>query len=220
MIARIFDTETTGLTDPEVIEAAWLGLGEGFTLEVTDSFYQRYKPSKDIELGAIATHHILPGDLVDCPPSSEFELPDDTEYLIGHNIDFDWKVAGQPNVKRICTLAIARRLFPRLDSHTQTALVYHLLQDDQPAARKEVLRAHNALADVEICHIILGEMLRHLELESWEEVWNFSEVARVPQVMPFGKHKGQAMSSVPSNYKQWLLRQPDVDPYLRRALMS
>ena len=36
--------------------------------------------------------------------------------------------------------------------------------------------------------------------------------------MPFGKHKGVPISEVPKDYKQWLLRQSDVDPYLVKAL--
>lgn len=36
--------------------------------------------------------------------------------------------------------------------------------------------------------------------------------------MPFGKHKGDLISAIPTDYKEWLLRQPDVDPYLAKAL--
>ncbi len=45
-----------------------------------------------------------------------------------------------------------------------------------------------------------------------------SEDARVPEVMPFGKHKGVRMSDVPADYKRWLASKGDVDPYLVRAL--
>jgi exodeoxyribonuclease X len=36
--------------------------------------------------------------------------------------------------------------------------------------------------------------------------------------MPFGKHKGELISDVPSDYKQWMLRQDNVSEYLRKAL--
>jgi exodeoxyribonuclease X len=36
--------------------------------------------------------------------------------------------------------------------------------------------------------------------------------------MPFGKHKGEPISEMPVDYRQWLLRQPNVDPYLAQAL--
>jgi exodeoxyribonuclease X len=38
--------------------------------------------------------------------------------------------------------------------------------------------------------------------------------------MPFGKHKGALFADVPSDYKEWLLTQGDIDPYLRKALGS
>src|SRR6218665_2225992 len=49
-------------------------------------------PKKPIELGALATHHILDEELADCPPASGFSLPPGTEYLIGHDVDYDWQV--------------------------------------------------------------------------------------------------------------------------------
>jgi exodeoxyribonuclease X len=45
-------------------------------------------------------------------------------------------------------------------------------------------------------------------------------MARVPKVLAFGKYKGTPIAEVPSDYKSWLLRQDDVDPYLAKALRS
>ncbi len=36
--------------------------------------------------------------------------------------------------------------------------------------------------------------------------------------LPFGKHKGQALSDIPLGYIGWLLQQEWVRPYLRTAL--
>ena len=220
MKVLIFDTETTGTTDPEVIEAAWLQVKGSPAIHLYETYCERFNPSKPIELGAMATHHIIPSDLTDCRPCAEFLLPD-ADYLIGHNVDFDWKVAGSPDVKRICTLAFSRWLFPELDSHKQTAMLYHLF--DHETARAVCLEAHNALADVRMCHMLLDALIEEMErrdipCETWEELWQFSEIARIPTVMTFGKHKGTAIKDVPSSYKHWLLGQSDVDPYLRQAL--
>ena len=66
---------------------------------------------------------------------------------------------------------------------------------------------------------VLAGVLRELgSPRTWDEVWKLSEIARVPTVMMFGKHKGTPIREVPNDYKQWLLRQPDVDPYLATAL--
>ena len=36
--------------------------------------------------------------------------------------------------------------------------------------------------------------------------------------MTFGKHKGVPIKDVPADYKRWLPGQPDIDPYLIKAL--
>jgi len=67
MVCVIFDTESTGLIEPRVIEAAWLKVPDPNGLP-TERFLQRYNPHKPIALGALATHHIYDEELTDCPP--------------------------------------------------------------------------------------------------------------------------------------------------------
>lgn len=220
MTAYIFDTETTSVATPELIEAGWLAMSEDLSqIEPRKTFLQRYRPSGPISFGAMAVHHILPSDLADCPATTEFRVPADMTYMIGHNVDFDWEVAGKPDVKRICTLAMAREVWPDADSYTVAALSY-LTAHDLAAMRLELRNAHNALADCRLCARILFDMIKCCgdELHSWEDVYQFSERARLPKRMPFGKHSGIPIADVPHDYREWLLRQSDVDPYLRRAL--
>lgn len=222
----IFDTETTGKKktedhDVQLIEAAWLNVNEDLT--VLSEFNQRYKPSIPIDLGAMATHHIIEEDLVDCPPSSSFKLPETVEYIIGHNVDYDWEIIGKPNVKRICTLALARKLLPDLDSHSQVSLMYHF-SEDKNEAREMVKNAHNALTDVKNCQFVLNSLINVFKLQYGKEVkdieylWKMSERARIPDVISFGKHKGDKIKDLPKDYIIWLKKQNDLDPYLRVAL--
>jgi len=211
----IFDTEATGIKEPVLIEAAWLELESIEPFLVANPFVQRYNPGKPITLGALATHHIMDEELIDCPPASSFRLPDDVGYIIGHNVDFDWEVIGKPEIKRICTLALARKLWPNLDSHTQSALLYYLERD---TAREQLRNAHSALTDVGICAVILDHICQQLGVKTAEDLYAESEKARIPTTMPFGKHKGMLLSDIPSDYKQWLLTQGDIDPNLRKAL--
>ena len=213
----IFDTEATDIKEPILIEAAWLEVTSLTPLTIGSQFVQRYNPGKPISLGALATHHILDEELVDCPPASSFQLPNDVIYLIGHNVDFDWQVLGQPPIKRICTLALARKVWPNLDSHSQSALLYHL---DRKNAREQLRNAHSALADVGICAKILESICAELKINTVEDLWITSEKARMPTHMPFGKHKGVPLNEVPMDYKSWLLGQSDIDPYLKKALES
>ena len=213
----IFDTEATDIKEPVLIEAAWLEVTGFAPLTIGSQFVQRYNPGKPISLGALATHHILDEELINCPPASSFQLPSDVSYLIGHNVDFDWQVLGQPPIKRICTLALARKLWPNLDSHSQSALLYYL---DRQHAREQLRNAHSALADVGICAKILEAICTEFNIDTVENLWITSEKARMPTHMPFGKHKGMPLSEVPMDYKSWLLGQSDIDPYLRKALES
>ncbi len=213
--AIIFDVEATDKNDAVIIEAASLDLTSLNPFEVGNPWVQRYNPGKPISLGALATHHIMDEELVNCPASSSFRLPAGTKYLIGHNIDFDWVAIGKPEVKRICTLALSRSLWPDLDSHTQSALLYYF---ERETARDQLRNAHSALADVWICSKIVGQIIDKLHPASFEALWEMSEKARIPTIMPFGKHKGESISQVPTDYKQWMLCQDNVSEYLRKAL--
>lgn len=213
--AIIFDTETTGKNEPVLIEAAWIKLDSINPFSTSEEFNQRYNPLKPIELGALATHHILDEELQDCPDYTEFNLPTNTEYIIGHNVDYDWNIVGQPNIKRICTLALARRAWPTLDSHSQSALFYYLSRSN---AREVLKNAHSALADVKICAVILQNACEALNISNLEDLYKVSEQARIPSHMTFGKHKGVAITNIPRDYKTWLLNQDDLDAYLRKAL--
>ena len=215
MTALVLDTETTGRVEPKPIEVAWIEVTDPANLTERGRFCQRYNPGKPSELGALATHHILDGELANCPPASTFTLPP-VDYLIGHRVDYDWQVIGSPPVKRICTHALATMLWPEADTHSQSALLY-LLEHEQ--ARAMLVGAHSALVDVENCLVILGHVIAALGgVESWEALWQRSEAARVPTVMAVGKHKGTPIAELPRDYVAWFLRQPDVDPYLRTAL--
>lgn len=216
MSALIFDTETTGLREPQVIEAAWLRITSLTPLATGDAYEQRFRPNKPIDFGAMATHHITDEDLAHCQPSDSFRLPDGVQYLIGHNIDYDWGVIGQPDVRRIDTLVLSRLLWPEADSHKQTALLYML---DRPFAKQHAPEAHSAAADVFMLTHLLTHILDRLgNPTTLDELWHHSEAARLPRTMTFGKHKGELLGDVPVDYRRWLLGQTDLDPYLRRAL--
>lgn len=218
MTAIIFDTETTGNPQAEIIEAAWLRLNNPKELKITEEFQARYKPTQPISLAALATHHILDEELTHCPPASSFQLPDDITYIIGHNIDYDWQVSGQPKVKRICTLALARYFYPTLDSHNQSALIYYF---DRANAGEKLKHAHSALADVKNCLFILQNLLPNLkQVDTWDQLWQASEQARIPTHMPFGKHRGEPIAQLPIDYQNWLLRQEGLDPYVKQAVLQ
>lgn len=217
--ALLLDCETTGLVEPEVIEAAWLELSDPKEREVVSTYHGRFRPSKRIEFAAMATHHILDRDLVECRPSSEFRLPHDTGYLIGHNVDYDWTVVGKPEgVKRIDLMAMVARLWTDLGRVTLATAMYALLPDQQDT-RQQLQRAHSASRDVANCLHLLWPICEQAGgFETWEQMWAFSEEARVPTHWPFGKHRGKPIEKAPYDYREWVLAQPDMDKYVVRAV--
>ena len=226
LIGVVFDTETTGFSDPtRIVEAAYIGLDS--TFGQLGEFVSRYNPGRPIDLGAKATHHILESELVDCPSSDTFMLPPNAQYLIGHNIDYDWSAIGKPEfnlegapIRRICTLALAREHLPDLDSHNQSAMLYHILGD---SARPLLKEAHSALQDVQNCLILVDYFLNKLRIQGLDHLWELSEQARIPKKMTWGKHDGTAIEALPRDYKNWLLRQEWLDekwPYHRKAILA
>lgn len=231
--AIIADTETTGI-DPEkdqIIEAAWLVL-PGSVAEFTavrqvalfPFYHERFKPSVPISLGAMSTHNIVHSDLEGCLDSDQFHLPDEVQLMIGHNIDFDAGMMKNPDVLRICTLALSRWLFPELDTHKQVAMIYYIgrLHGKEEWARDIVSNAHAALDDVRCCAILLRFLIIEMQkaghvVDTWIQLHELSETARIPTVMGFGKHKGLAITDVPFDYIQWYRRQAETDPYYIEA---
>jgi exodeoxyribonuclease X len=96
-------------------------------------------------------------------------------------------------------------------------LLYFL---ERSTARDRLRNAHSADADVQICATILQHLCRVLNITNIEALWTASESARLPSHMPFGKHKGLALTEIPGDYVRWLLDQQNIDPYLRQAFMA
>lgn len=231
MSAIFLDTETTGIDDPDVIQLAHtLPLGSPASdLGPISVWY--FKPTKPITLAAMATHHIIPADLERAPPWQGAQLPPGTQYIVGHSVDFDWKALSEPKVKRICTLALARKYWPSLDSHSLGALIYNLYPHGM--ARDLLKNAHSADADVDLCGRVFFALYDAMgRPDTWERVWELSEEARVPTRMSFGKYgpadgkPGMLISElkrIDPNYVSWLLNKSDVardDPYFRKALIG
>lgn len=235
MTPIIFDTETTGVDHEkdQIIEEAYIELPDtpAAFLAVRNRMqfphhHQRYRATVPISIGAQAVHNIICTDLIGCPDADGYQPPMHVDLWIGHNVDFDWRMAGEPEIKRICTLALSRFLFPQLDSHTQSAMLYYIgRRNGKEAEVRELLRnAHAALDDVRNCSILLRFLLQQAEekghsVETWAQVLELSDLARIPTVMGFGKHKGTAIvrGQLDPGYVRWYRGQADTDPFYLAA---
>lgn len=232
MTVCILDTETTSKSDDrEPIEVALLALPRGNDLFGPNEdiipdlsgipemrFSGRLKPSKPLTFGSIAVHHILPEELEGMPPSSDFRLPDGVEYICGHSVDFDWEALGKPDVKRICTHAMSKAIWPTADSHSQSALLY-MLNGPTEMTRRMLKDAHSASADVSSNLILLEYILAAKpEIRSWSALYAFSEEARIPTIMFMGRNKGAPIAELESGEIEWYLDRDFIDTYQRAAL--
>lgn len=218
MIAALLDTETTGVENAEIIEMAYADVSTNLTT-YGPPVVSRFAPSKQTTYGALAVHHIVPEDLVGCRPSVEAVMPVGLQYLIGHNIDFDWGVLGKPPVKRICTLACCRTLWPECDAHSLTAMMYYLERPTKET-RDRLRSAPSADTDVTNNLLILSHIVAKTGCTSLESLWKFSEEARIPKIMTFGKHKGKTIAEVDNSYAAWYARQENPDGYLIKAFIK
>lgn len=222
MNALILDTETHDLNGyPIEIAYAPCSFEQGvLVINQGDVFDEYFSCPEPIALGALATHHILETDIAEKPSFDTFKMPQGVQYLIGHNIDYDITAIQkcQPDftVKGICTLALCRMVWPELP-HTLSAMYYHVM-DDLELARKHLRHAHNAKADIYFTGVILKTLVEQLGIKDMNSLYIMSETARIPKYITFGKHKGTAIKDLDSGYVSWLLKQPDLDPYLRKAI--
>ncbi|MGE8561796.1 MAG: exonuclease domain-containing protein [Acinetobacter sp.] len=224
MQAIILDTETHTLNgQPIEIAYAPVQINEGkLSLDKTQIFDQLYSVDEPISYAAMAVHHILESELVDQPHYTTFTLPSDTTYIIGHNIDYDIRALEKcgvdtANIKAICTLALARLVWPDAEAHNISALIY-MITKGSAKARDMIKKAHRADMDIILTANILMHEIHQLKIQSLEELYKASEDARIPRSINFGKHRGTAIADLPADYMQWLLRQEDLDPYLRKAI--
>lgn len=225
MQAIILDTETHTLNGlPIEIAYAPIEIQQAkLSLDRQQMFDQLYSIGDEkISFGSMAVHHILESDLVDQPSYLTFKLPAETRYIIGHNIDYDIRALQQcgvntDHIKAICTLALARVVWPEAEAHNISALIYQISQGSEKA-RSMLKGAHRADADIILTANILMHIVHQLNIQNIDELYAASEDARIPRSITFGKHRGTAIKDLPADYVQWLLRQEDLDPYLRKAL--
>ena len=230
MTTYILDTETTGLVEPHMTEAAYsiIEINNGKIEVIQAPRSKRFNPLKPISLGSMATSHICDEDVAQEPPHTEFRLPSSVQYLVGHNIDFDMAVLKNAGVthtpKLICTKAMSSYLLPTLESHKLVSLLYYF---HRQVAREQAKHAHAAIYDIYFTQLVLGSLIELANSQGHnitdvESLYQFSEMARIPTHLSFGKYKGQAIkelaaTSAGAGYLKWLLTQDSIDPYLAQA---
>lgn len=185
----ILDTETTGITSSDqVIELAYFRVGPDakkhrefvddphLNLKSIDEFAEEYEddpetfgnfmfyPSVPIHPKAKEVHGIDWKDLKGKPFSSKLKLPENLYCMIGHNVNFDWRMLGKPDCFQICTMQIAKKAWPK--SKHPTLINYSLdglIQFLYPEESKTLLRTgfHRAFYDARLTALVLLKILEY-----------------------------------------------------------
>lgn len=216
----IIDVETTGL-DPESDKIVEIAAIRYRGKQHIDEWQSLVNPGIPIPASASAVHHITDKDVHDAPRLDDV-WPSLQEFctgriLVAHNAEFDSAFLKDVGARRwLCSYRFARHLWPDLSSHTNQYLRYHL-NIDIPFTG-----VHRALADVAVTASVFMS-----ELEAYRSLgreWSVRAIAEyiaqpVPILrMPFGKHRGQLLADVPSDYIRWMVNGGIADADVLHAL--
>jgi len=221
MPSIIFDTETTGLIDPRIIEAGWIetDISPDGQLLYGMPFVQRYNPEIPSTLGALKVHNILDSELVNMPLHTTFSVPETVKYIICQNSSFDMKMVPNPEkYKAICIVGMSTKLWPEADSHSLGAMMYHVFGRTEQV-RTILKDAHSALTDCMMTWSLLQQIIEKANIKSIEDLFKFSEMAKLTtERMPFGKYKGMYLVDIvgiEKSYLAWLRDNREMDDNLR-----
>ena len=177
----ILDSETTGVgkTD-QIIELAYAELQPVPIFKQTmwhkkDTVHnQRYMPSVPIHPAASKVHGITYKELLGKPKSETIEFPKDVEYMIGHQISFDHRMLGKPDVKLICTMNLCKNIVKFTDITFPNVKLDTLVDVLCPTHIKGT--THSALGDIMKNCAVLEELLKLLpNITSWDELYSLQQ---------------------------------------------
>lgn len=234
---HVFDTETVGLSpfkcanDDEVTYGGICELSvrvvDEDAVELHEPFYSLIDPEGPISPTASGVHGIRDKDVAEMPTMSEFltevaaedfwSRDKDPVFLIAHNVKFDEKFVKPYlgcHYVTVDTLRLAKRYFPDSPDHKlQTLRVYLDLPFDVKDSHSANGDTASLLELIRALIVVSGKSLRELCIDA--------QIVDPLLKMPFGKYRGVPFAQAVKDdrrYFQWLMKQGDVDPEVRKAV--
>lgn len=216
---HVFDTESASLAGG-VVEIALTILDDGFN--VVFEAESLIDPECPISPTAMGIHHITDKMVWDKPTLAEwaevtrYPFMSDDLILCGHNVAFDIRMCKDilpEQFTSLCTLKLARAVWPEAPDHKLQTLRYMLGLDAGDA--------HRAMGDVKACVSLLRKLRDDAGLTLADMLNIVSQPMSLDSLMPFGKHKGTPLQELPKTYIAWALSPrglTNCDPELRAAL--
>jgi exodeoxyribonuclease X len=200
MTFRVIDTETCGL-EGGVVEIASVDVVDG---SIVNPMSDLVNPERTIGFEAMAIHHITEAMVEDKPHIAKvIGRYQGSPYYVAHNAAFDRRMLPEMHGQWICTVKLARKLYPGLKYGNQY-LRYAL---DLPVTLPDGLYPHRALYD---CYVTAALLIKIINDSGWsaaEMVAQSHETTLVTQ-LKFGKYRGQALEQIARQdpgYLNWML---------------
>lgn len=219
-VVRVIDTETAGqkLEEDAVIEIGSVDLDLA-TGRIFNPMQTLADPAGvEINPHARRVHKITDEMLEGAPPFAEAVQPfADIMLFAAQRASFDrsrLRLAGT----WLCTYKLALRAFPDVRAHGLQSLVKYVPLDlSDVAPDLEGLHPHRALFDA-LCTAVLLRRITAELLPRCRDLADFLEraerVSNEPALLArlrFGRHRNIALRDVPTDYLEWLIREPGMD---------
>jgi exodeoxyribonuclease X len=219
-LVRVIDTETAGhrLEDDAVIEIGSVDLDLA-TGRIFNPMQTLASPAGiEINPHARRVHKITDEMLEGAPPFAEAVQPFATAHVFAaQRASFDRPRLRLPGTW-LCTYKLALRAFPEVKAHGLQSLVKYVPLDlSDVAPDLQGLHPHRALFDA-LCTAVLLRRITAELLPRCHDLSDFLEraerVSNEPALLArlrFGRHRNVLLRDVPTDYLEWLVREPGME---------
>ena len=175
-------------------------------------------PDRPISIDAMVIHHITE-EMVEGKPRIAVAIRryQGSPYYVAHNAPFDRGVLPEMGGQWICTLKLARMLYPDI-KHSNQYLRYALRLN---VSVPDNLYPHRALYD---CYVTAALLQRIMQDSGWnaEQMAEITQQPLLLQTFKFGKYRGKSIEQIARqdpDYLRWMLASiTDLTPDMRYTL--
>ena len=210
MNIKIIDTETASLKGT-ILEVGTVTVDNNlkFISEETDLI--RPPDGTVLSYEAMAVNNITPEMLEGKPTFTEVQDEyNGADVYVAHNKSFDQKVLTKEDhtfgdKQWVCTLQLARKIYPDSPSHKLMVLFYYLGIYKTFNYEGE---AHRALFDVHVTYALLQHMMQTQKVNTLEDLLESTKVDVAKEKCTFGKHRGKTWEWILENdlsYCRWVV---------------
>ena len=221
----VLDTETTSsdYKEAEIIESGFVVRKNGAWEMYQDLHTPLTGPiPPKIDSICYITNEMVENStpFVDCAANFQKVVNQYTSgYVVAHNYSYDQRVLINNGItlpeNSICTWRIAKKLFLESTEITETNLPYlrFALDLDIPLEYRCHRAGYDSLITGHLLEALVQLMLSYGILDETidlgYQVMAYSNSPIIITTMPFGKHKGQPLTSVPPSYWSWAMKNTD-----------